>query len=264
VLLLRALGGDAAHPTRREAERAVTRALAGAEADGEGAETGATWLGRLASGAATPTRRLAFAALAVAIAGAWLLWARAPVAEVMEARGLVVDGRVAREGDDVRSGDRLEVGRSGVAVLRLARGGELAFAAGSTAVLGARGEELRLERSKVRCDIARGAGEFRVRTDTATAIVLGTSFVVERRSDATTEVRVREGAVRVEDAGERGEVTVRGGERARVRGGAPPSRVSRYDGLEDGDLAEALRSFGRKLRRGVEGLLDELRAAPRE
>lgn len=263
ALLLRALAGDAAQPTRREDARAVARALAAAGPAAEHARAGATWLDRIRALAVAPPRRFALAALAVAIAGGWLLWARSSVAEVIEASGLEVEGRAARAGDEIRRGDRIEVDRSGFAVVRLARGGELAFAAGSVAVLTSR-EELHLARRKVRCDIARGAGAFRVGTDAATVVVLGTSFVVERRDDGATEVRVREGAVRVEDAGERGEVTVRGGERARVRAGAPPSRTSRYDGLEDADLAEALRRLGRKLRRGVEGILDELRVAPRE
>jgi ferric-dicitrate binding protein FerR (iron transport regulator) len=123
---------------------------------------------------------------------------------------------------------------------------------------GPRGEVVELRAGRVWCEVDRGRGAFEVRTDGATARVLGTSFVVEREEQGDTEVRVMGGTVEVEDHRKGGRVLVTAGQKSRVHAGAPPSAVDRYREEDDRDAwNDLLRELGRKLRR-VGKLLDRL------
>lgn len=243
LLLERAFAGDVARPTAAEEARAERRALAAAGLDVAGGTPARP---------PSPRRRALALGLAAATAAAVLAWwvITAPVAHVLDARGARIAGQLVKPGMPVRPGQLVEVGRGGFAVVDLG-GAELRLAAGTALSIARGGREVSLERSKVWCDVARGGGAFRVRTSTAEATVLGTSFVVQRKEDDTTEVRVRKGAVRVADRNGRGDVIVREGQKSRVRPGKAPSAPEASSGFEDLDLADLVRQLGREIERGA-------------
>lgn len=252
VLLERAFAGDRDRATAAEEARAARRALAAVGLD-DGRDVGAR--------TPAPTSRRRFFAFALAagaaVVAAGIVFAL-PVARVVDGDGVSVGGRPAVAGAAVRRGDLVEIAPGGFAVLE-SDAARLGLTGGAALSVGLGGREITLERRKVRCDVEKGGGKFRVRTATAEVTVLGTSFVVERREDETTEVRVREGEVRVADRSGRGEVTLREGERSRVRPGRGPSEPEGYSGREDLDLAELLRRIGRGIGRGIDGAVRTLK-----
>lgn len=257
LLLERAFAGDATRPGAAEESRAERRALAavGLDADGD-------------AGSSPPWPRLRRRALALGLAaaaaavGVWLVLA-APVARLVEASGVRVAGRPIEPGAPIRPGQLVEVGRGGFAVVDL-DGAEIRLAAGAAVAIARGGRHVSLERNRVWCDVARGGGAFRVTTGTAEVTVLGTSFVVQREEDDTTEVRVRQGAVRLRDRNGRGEVIVREGRTSRVRPGKAPSAPEASSGFEDLDLADLLRRIGREIERGADRAAKALKRRPRD
>ena len=174
-----------------------------------------------------------------------------------------IAGRAVKPGASIRAGQLVEVGRGGFALVDL-RGAELRLAAGTALTIARGARDVSLERSKVWCDVARGGGAFRVTTGSAEVSVLGTSFVVQRREDDTTEVRVRQGTVRVRDRNGRGQVIVREGHESRVRPGRAPSAPEASSGFEDVDLADLLRRIGREIERGADQAVRALKSSPDE
>ncbi|MBN2493085.1 MAG: FecR domain-containing protein [Deltaproteobacteria bacterium] len=87
------------------------------------------------------------------------------------------------------------------------------------------GRLMELASGKVCCRVEPGTGGFSVRTPEARVDVRGTSFVVDRLSEARTTVRVIEG--RVEVSGEKGKALVLdAGQRCIVKAGGAPVRIA--------------------------------------
>ena len=254
LLLERAFAGDVTRPSAAEELRAEHRALAAVGLDAAPDRQPSPRLRRRALALALG------AAAAAAAFGAWIFFA-GPVARLVDARGVRIAGQPVKAGASIRPDQLVEVGRGGFAVVDL-RGAELRLAAGTALTIARGGRDVSLERSKVWCDVARGGGTFRVTTDTAEVSVLGTSFVVQRQEDDTTEVRVRQGAVRVSDRNGRGKVIVREGQEARVRPGRAPSAPEASSGFEDLDLADLLRRIGREIERGADQAVKALKSSP--
>ncbi len=261
VVLLRALTGDPATPTAAETDRLVGLALRGAGLDVQdrkrtepGLSDRIVW--------ASPLRLAGAAALIllVAVGAIWLLAAPTEAARVVRGRGLILDGEPvdlkATPGLIVSAGQKIEVGSRGVAELSLMRGGKVRVFPGSALSLSGPGERLDLAGGRVWCLIDPGGGPFAVRTDSAEARVVGTSFVVERRPSGETEVRVMEGEVEVEDAGARGTVRLQGGQKTRVAPDQPPGQPHRYNPRRDRIDWER---FLRRIRRGIERAVREVR-----
>lgn len=234
ALLLRALAGAIAVPTRAEEERLATRMLRA----GGVTPSAVTWVDRVMEAPAR-SAALAFAALLLFVSlgifvGRALIPGRAGV--LVAARSVTVDGRALQPGAKLPAGARITVEKKGAAEIELARGGKARLYPGAAVVLGKSGELIDLSTGKVWCEVDRDRGAFAVRTDRAEARVLGTSFVVEKRKDGDTDVRVVEGTVEVEDVEHRGQVRLERGQRSRVASGSGPSPPRRYD--SDDDLAE--------------------------
>jgi hypothetical protein len=279
VILLRALGGDLETPTQQETDRMVRLALAGAglKRSVQESEPRPGLLERLVWVPAPAAVAVAAAAAVLVVLGAavsaWFFLSPsagrqiAPVAaaRVSKARRLVVDGvRVhpkAVRGRTVFAGQKIKVGRGGIATLSLERGGRVRVYPGSTLSLAGSGERVDLDQGKVWCLVKAGARPFAVRTDIAEAIVVGTSFVVDRRESGETEVRVISGAVNVRNVRKKKAVRVRSGRKTRVAPDRAPGSPRRYNSTRDrSDWDKVLRSLGRDINRAVEKAKDLLRS----
>jgi hypothetical protein len=138
-------------------------------------------------------------------------------------------GRAERGGAAVAAGDPVAVGeslacRSGVLILDLEDGSQVAMRAGSA--LSGRAQEkevsLRLAEGEVACSVAaRPDRRFSVETSQGTVTVKGTIFAV-RAGPASASVAVAKG--RVEARTEAGAVEVKGGERSSMSRSTTPAR----------------------------------------
>ena len=258
VLLLRALAGSSSQPTAADARRMEKLALAKAGvvlSEPKKADRVQVLVDRLLW---MPRSYLAAGAAAVLlVAGALLLRGPTLAGRVVAAEDARVEGRAAAEGMAVPSGAEVEVAQGGAMEIALERGGRVRLFPGVRMALTPRGEVVELEAGKVWCEVDRTGGVFAVRTDTAEARVLGTSFVVEKQK-AATEVRVVSGSVEVEDARRRGRVLVKGGQKTRVAPESAPAAVSRYAGEDRIEWERLVRSLGRGFRKGIEALKDLL------
>lgn len=267
--LLRALAGDADAPTPAEDARLVDRVLDAAEADeavapaagparrerfGAGLVDAILWL---------PGPALAGASLVLVavVAGAVLaLHPGAPLlaAHVVRGEGLLLDAKAQPVGDTplpLDAGRTLEVGKGGLAVLALERGGELRVYPGTRLSLTARGRAVHLDAGRVWCRIPEGHGRFEVRTGEAVVVDLGTSFVVTQAPKSGTEVRVMSGRVRVSGRGRHARVIVHGGQKTRVAPGHDPTPPARYDPSRDRlDWATLWHRFVQGLRNAIENV----------
>jgi len=158
--------------------------------------------------------------------------------------------------------DVVSVPRGGMLELSLERGGGLRVFSQTALVLGRRGETVALDHGKIWCLPEEGRGTFEVTTPTATARVLGTSFIVVAGNDST-DVRVVSGAVEVKGADGRGRVVVHGDEGTKVARGQSPTPARRtsvtadtnewqrlWDSIVQG-LKEGIESIGRGLSGGT-------------
>ena len=241
VRLLRALAGDVNRPTLAELDRLIRRTLAEVAPQAPRPGTAPSWIDAFIF---EPGRQLAIC-LGVLTAAVMVFVLAMPsfekpastepalAAALTTGHDATTDGTPLPEGASLFAGKEIVVGKAGAAELRLVRGGRLRLFPGTRAVLGPRGETVELRSGRVWCDIDPGLGGFSVSTDNATASVLGTSFIVEKESSGTTDVRVLSGAVQVDDSAHRGEVVVHGGQKTEVRGDAAPAAVSHYDPSDD-------------------------------
>ncbi|MHB1844862.1 MAG: FecR domain-containing protein [Deltaproteobacteria bacterium] len=278
VVLARALAGDPRRPTRAEEERIVRRAIAGAgfrpkrpkAAFGElfvwhpFAATALALGLLLGLGAAlrpllhpaAPSRSVELARPSLPAPPRQAIAATAPPApagRLLRSRGARVDGHPAPDGSPIPAGARVEVGAE-PAELEVARGGTLRLYPRSGVTVGAGGERVELERGKVWCVLEHNGRPFTVATDRGEARVRGTSFVVERRDDGDTDVRVVSGKVEVEDRAHRGELLVEGGQQSRLRAESPPSPPRHYTSARDRqDWDDAFSGLVRRLRRLIDG-----------
>lgn len=150
----------------------------------------------------------------------------------------------------------LDVGSKSTAVVKTQLGTELRIYPNSRYRLNADESELELARGKVWCLVRPGQGGFVVRTVEARASVLGTSFVVDRRKEGRTEVRVMKGKVEV--IGRKGRaVLVKAGQRTRVAVESAAERVKAYVAKRDrSEWLRFWRRLGRDLSRAAEDLGD--------
>lgn len=261
VLLLRALEGKPAHPTRSEVDGSVRRALVAAGlpvAVLPNTPKATSWFGLFFG---EPLRvGLASLALVVVLIAAGLVLLPRKIApppstetpglaqamterparatselagRLLRARGVSVDSREVTEGSSVYSGVPLTVASSGLAELQLECGGRAHLFPGAQITLSPRGDTVEVGTGKVWFEVAKESGPFTVRTDSALVRVLGSSFVVERVPNGDTEIRVAAGEADVEDLGHRGAVVVRRAQKAMVRVGSAPSALSSYRPEDD-------------------------------
>ncbi len=267
-LLYRALAGSPLRATPAETDRAARLAVAGAglptpvQRRRSAVVDALLWSPR-------PAWALAAAVLVVIVAGGRLarmqgapssLGAAALSGRVIAADNGRVDGKSAAAGLALLAGQSIEVPPGGAMEIAVERGGRVRLFPGTTVTLSPRGEIVDLASGKVWCEVDHTGGVFAVRTDMGEARVLGTSFVVDRQGEGTTEVRVMSGAVEVEDAHRRGRVVVQGGQKTRVARDRPPAAVTRYSSDEDRLAWEKLfREIERGIRKGVKALEDALK-----
>ncbi len=150
----------------------------------------------------------------------------------------------------------LDVGTEATAVVKTKLGTELRVYPNSRYRLNAAESELELARGKVWCLVKPGQGGFVVRTVEARASVLGTSFVVDRRKEGRTEVRVMKGKVEV--VGRKGKaVLVEAGQRTRVAVASAAEKVKTYIAKQDrSEWRRFWQRLGRDISRAAEDIGD--------
>ena len=125
------------------------------------------------------------------------------------------------------------MGQGRLAVLDLARPGQVRVYPGTRLVVGRRGRVLDLATGRVWCRIPEGHGGFTVRTGEAVVEDLGTSFVVAHHAGDGTSVRVMSGTVAVHGRHRRRTVKVTAHQETQVRPGDDPAPPARYDPARD-------------------------------
>lgn len=276
--LRRAFAGAPTEPTRAEEQRlhrlvmeqlglqaAPTTAAPATSPPRPAAFFASAWPRRLAWGAAA-------LALAVVLLVRWHPRDTTPsvappsnpqpvlAARLTQAKGVTVGGLAVGVGSAIVSGTAITVAADGLAELDLVRGGRARLFPRTRLQLAPQGEAIVLAEGRLWCEVTPGRGRFLVKTAGGEARVLGTSFVVEQLASQETDVRVLSGVVEVEDAGHRGVVRVRGGQRTRIRRDTAPQPAERYDsGSDRSDWEDALGRIGQKLERGLRKLGDKLR-----
>lgn len=250
--ILRALAGRRDEPTEEELDRVARRALSalGLAAPGDATASVPT-IPRVAPSPASSLRwrPLALGGLGAALALALVVVgvgtsrpSPVRVGRLAQAEQASVDGAPAPRGTAIFEGQRLTVAPDGMAVVELdgleGRPGEAralvrAFPGTEATVEGA-GTRLSLQRGKVWCDVdeRRAPRPFSVQTAEGGAFVLGTSFVVERKSERT-EVRVVKGTVEVRDRQGAGAVRVAARQRTVLAKGEPPAAPVSYAPRDD-------------------------------
>ena len=184
---------------------------------------------------------------------------RAPVARIVTASGLSVEGVPADPGAPLSPGRTITIAPDGAAELALERGGRLKLYPGAALRLLPRGAAVELLAGRLWCEVDHTGAGFAVRTGEGEARVVGTSFVVERQREGSTEVRVMSGTVEVEDAGHRGVLRLAERQRSTLSRGESPAPASRYSPQQDrGDWEGLFRELGRKLSRGMKELKNAL------
>lgn len=150
----------------------------------------------------------------------------------------------------------LDVGTKATAVVKTRLGTELRIFPNSRYRLNRAESELELARGKVWCLVKPGQGGFVVRTVEARASVLGTSFVVDRRKEGRTEVRVMKGEVEV--VGRKGKaVLVKAGQRTRVAVASAAEKVKTYIAKQDrSEWSRFWQRLGRDISRAAEDIGD--------
>ncbi len=228
-----------------------------------------SWHEMLASLLWAPRPALAAGVLAV-VALAVLITAVVPgrpsasgiAGTVVRAAGAKSSEQVLDVGAKVRPLDVVRVEHGGMLELSLERGGLLRVFPDTTLVLGRRGESVVLDHGKVWCLPDANRGSFEVTTATATARVLGTSFIVAADDDAT-DVRVVSGVVEVQDAEERGRVVVRREQSTRVLKGQGPTAASRSSVDDIGEWQRFWDALVKSLKSGFDSIERELKRGPR-
>ena len=150
----------------------------------------------------------------------------------------------------------LDVGSKATAVVKTKLGSELRIYPNSRYRLNAAESELELARGRVWCLVQSGQGGFVVHTAEARASVLGTSFVVDRRKEGRTEVRVMKGKVEV--LGRKGKaVLVEAGQRTRVAVASAAEKVKTYIAKQDrSEWRRFWKRLGRDISRAAEDFGD--------
>ncbi len=261
ILLHRALAGNPARPASTEEARMIRRALATVTAARAPAVARFPLWGAWAWGTA--------AAMAVVVAAtvAGLRAARRPPAaagwssatlatlrepafaiagRVLHARGLLLRGHSASDGNPILVGEAVAVappgsagGQPGMAEVSVARGGAVRLFPGTTLTLGAGGERVQLEQGEIWCLPDHNGEPFVVATDEGEVRTIGTSFIVERRDDDTS-VRVLQGSVEVEDRDRRGLVRLHAEQQTRLAPGRQPEPARRYAPARDRNAWDAV------------------------
>ena len=99
-----------------------------------------------------------------------------------------------------------------------------------------------------------------VRSERGEARVLGTSFIVAKTAGDDSDFRMLSRLVEVEDAGHRGKIRLKDGQRTRLTLEAPPLSARDYDPRSDSDDWEReLKKPSREIERGILKLGDKLR-----
>ena len=185
VLLLRAARGARDAPGAGELARMARRA------------------GQAANPADAPlrgARQLAWAAAgmaAVLALGLWVFAGRgAEVGQVLSAARLVVGGADVAAGARIFEGDDV-VASGGSAVVRLNGGRVVLIQEGSRLSFSAGGARATVKSGAGFFRVEKGVGRFEVLAGSATVVVKGTEFLVERKDLDTTSVVVDEGVVEV-------------------------------------------------------------------
>ncbi|HUU03515.1 MAG TPA: FecR domain-containing protein [Myxococcota bacterium] len=273
VALLRVLHGDVDKPTRVEDDRIVHLVLHGVRLSLSEEDTReSNRIDRLVW-APVPVLAVAAVMLLVLAFGFWQLASPADelapagtvkIAQIVKGRGVVVNGVRLKPSmkaeTDIYANTRVEVGKNGIAEIKLIAGGTVRIYPKTSISFAPDGERLDLEIGRVWCLIDKRNTPFLVRTDTIEAWVIGTSFVVEREETGETEVRVMKGTVAVNDRRKPALVLVNDRQKTKVTKDAPPSRPVAYTPRRDKSawdhFVEVLLQFFRQIGRAVEGLFE--------
>ena len=233
VLVLRAARGVADAPGTGELERMMRRA-----------EAGALEVGTPRSKARVRARWVIAAAMLAL--GVWVFARSAPeVGVVVTAVRLVIDGEEARAGAKIAEGQDV-VASGGSAVVRLNGGRLVLIQEGSRLRFGDSGARASIESGGGYFRVEKGMGRFEVTAGSATVVVKGTEFLVERKDLTTTTVVVDEGLVEVRTR--TGSVQVGAAQQATVSGESVPV-IRETDLLER--IRRGLQRFGKELDRAV-------------
>jgi FecR-like protein/putative zinc finger protein len=273
VELRRILSGSTERIPVEEENRIVGLALRGAGlkvADQEQVEP--TWRDRLVW-AHPATFALAAAVLLVLTFGTWYLTSpvekavpanKVVAAHFVKSRLVSINGAPQESGLSTKTqlytDTFIAVGRKGIAELKLTRGGTVRVFPGTLISLSESGDQLNLEAGRVWCMIEKRSAAFYVRTDTAEAWVVGTSFVVERKETGETDVRVMKGTVVVNDRRRPAPVLVGSRQKTTVTPDSPPSRpvayVPRKDKSDWDKFVEALLKFFRQIGEAIDSIFN--------
>lgn len=273
VVLLRILSGDNEKLPIEEENRIVRLALQGAglQVPDEDVEK-PTWLDRLVW-ARPAAFIMAAVVLLVLTFGTWYLASPAekpaPESKVVAAH-LVKNRQVTVNGAHLESivspkmklytDTTIAVGHKGIAELKLAQGGTVRVFPGTSVSFSESGNRLNLATGRVWCLIKKRTAAFYVRTDTAEAWVVGTSFVVERKDTGETNVRVMKGTVVVNDRRRPAAVLVGSRQKTTVTADEPPSRPVAYAPRKDKSdwdkFVETLVRFFRQIGEAIDSIFD--------
>ena len=257
VELLRALSGDAGTPAAAELERVVARAVEGTFESLQPAPNrlATSWIDRFV----WISVQQAVSVMLVIVLGRgtlawWFVAGSSPVGKIAMAKSTSLEGQQLNPGVDgvgLKEGQRVVVGKKGLARLNLNRGGSLRLFPNTDLLVTDGGNRVVLSSGSVWCKVKRGRGEFEVLTSSARVRVLGTSFVVEHQPKGRTDVWVVEGEVEVSGLTDGKSVRLTQRQRTHLGPKTPPAKPRSYRPSEMSEWDKILE--------GLEGAVDEFK-----